>query len=307
MPRERVVFSTRSYGYLADGLAAAAGLPRGAVSCRFFPDGERHLVVATPVARREVVIVGGTVSDADTLEVFDLACGVVALGAESLLLVIPYFGYSTMERVTQDGEVVTAKTRARLLSAIPRARTGNRVILLDAHSEGLPHYFEGGLTSLHLRADPVILRAARKIGIANSVLACADAGRAKRVQSLANALGVPAGFVFKKRLDAETTELIAMSADVEGKPVILYDDMIRTGSSLRNAAAAYLRAGAASVTALATHGVLPGDALQRLRESGLLQGVVCTDSHPRAVARADAFLSVEPIAPLLAEALLSDD
>jgi ribose-phosphate pyrophosphokinase len=306
MPHERVVLSTRSYGYLADHLAAAAGLTRGAVRSRFFPDGERHLVVATPVAGREVVMVGGTVSDADTLELFDLACGVVALGAESLVLVIPYFGYSTMERVTQDGEVVTAKTRARLLSAIPRARAGNRVILLDAHSEGLPHYFEEGLSPVHLRADPVILQAARRKGLADYVLACADAGRAKRVQSLANALGVPAGFVFKKRVDPETTELIAMSADVEGKPVILYDDMIRTGSSLRNAARAYLRAGAASVTALATHGVLPGDSLHRLRESGLLQGIVCTDSHPRAVALADAFLSVESIAPLLTEALLSD-
>lgn len=303
MAAERLVFSTRSYAYLADGLCAEGPFRRGEVRIRSFPDAEHHLLVATAVDRREVVLVGGTVSDADTLELFDLACGLVAQGAENLTLAIPYFGCSTMERASQAGEVVTAKTRARLFSAVPRARAGNRVILLDTHTEGLPHYFEGDLTAVHLAADPVILRAARKSNLADFILACADVGRAKRVQTLANALGVPAGFVFKRRVDPERTELIALSAEVEGKPVVLYDDMIRTGSSLLNAARAYRQAGASSVTAVATHGVLPGRALRRLRESGLLQGIVCTDSHPRAVELSDGFLTIESVAPLLAGAL----
>jgi ribose-phosphate pyrophosphokinase len=270
---------------------------------RRFPDGERALRIATEVDHRDVALVGGTISDEDTLEVFDLASGLVHYGAASLTLVLPYFGYSTMERATKPGDVVTAKTRARLLSAIPAARSGNRAMLLDVHSEGLPYYFEGSLSPVHLPADPVILRAARMQGETDFVLACADAGRAKRVQKLANTLGVPAGFVFKRRLDGERTELIALSAQVEGRPVILYDDMIRTGSSLLNAVRAYKDAGAAGITAVATHGLFPGDSLQRLRASGLLAGIVCTDSHPRAVELADGFLRVESIAGLLAEGL----
>jgi len=298
-----LVFGTSSYGYLARELVRRGGFETGEVEIQPFPDGERALRLRSDVDERDVALVGGTISDADTLEIFDLACGLVHYGAKSLTLVLPYFGYSTMERAARPGEVVTAKTRARLLSAIPCARSGNRAVLLDVHSEGLPYYFEGSLAPIHLPADPVILRAARKQGETDFLLACADAGRAKRVQKLANALGVPAGFVFKRRLDGERTELTALSAQVEGRPVILYDDMIRTGSSLLGAARAYKEAGAAGITAVATHGVFPGDALARLRDSGLLAGIVCTDSHPRAVELADRFLRVESIAGLLADEL----
>src|SRR5262249_38194283 len=153
-------------------------------------------------------------------------------GARRLTLVVPYFGYSTMERAVTAGEVVTAKTRALLLSSIPPAPSGNSALLLDLHSEGLPFYFEGGLVPIHIYATPVVLDAARRLGGEDFVLACVDAGRAKWVQSLANDLGVPASFVFKRRLDAATTEVTAVSAHVRGKPVVIYDDMIRTGGSL---------------------------------------------------------------------------
>lgn len=300
----RLLFSTPSYGSLGDAVCRAAGGERGRVSVRGFPDGERHLLVETPVADREVVLLGGTVSDGDTLALYDIASGLAEQGARTLTLVIPYFGYSTMERAGRPGEVVTAKSRARLLSAVPRAKSGNRVVLFDVHTEGLPYYFEGGVYAAAVSADPVILAAARGVGASDFVLASADAGRAKRVQALANQLGVDAGFVFKRRLGPERTELVAMAADVAGRPVVLYDDMIRTGSSLIGAARAYRDAGAEAVTAVATHGVFPGDALERLRQSGLFQGVVCTDSHPRAGEVADGtFLRVQSIASLLAAAL----
>ncbi len=95
---------------------------------------------------------------------------------------------------------------------------------------------------------------------------------------------------------------MALAARVEGRQVLLYDDMIRTGSSLLNAARAYREAGARSVTAVATHGVFPEGALERLRDSGLLEALHCTDSHPRAAELADGFLHVEPVGWLLAEA-----
>jgi ribose-phosphate pyrophosphokinase len=300
----KIVFATAAYADLGQKLAHLLGAESGAVERKAFPDQERYLRILSPPSGHHVLLVGGTISDFDTLEIFDLGCGLVREGAQSLTLVVPYFAYSTMERASKPGEVVTAKTRARLLSAIPRARAGNRALLLEVHSEGLPHYFDGDLMASQVAADAVIVAAARREGGDDFVIGSADAGRAKRVQGLANLLGVPAGFVMKRRIDDRTTELVAMAANVAGRHVIIYDDMIRTGSSLLSAARAYLDAGAAGVTALTTHGVLPGDALAVLKESGAVRRVVCTDSHPHARELADGdFLRVDSIAEVLADAL----
>jgi ribose-phosphate pyrophosphokinase len=299
----QLVFSTQGYAYLRDDLARTGPFDLGVIEVSTFPDGERYQRVSTPVSGRDVVLVGGTVSDADTLELYDVACSVVKYGARSLALVIPYFGYSTMERAVKTGEVVTAKTRARLFSSIPLADAGNRVFLVDLHAEGIPHYFEGGIRPVHVYAKPVIVDLARRLSGEDMVLACTDAGRAKWVESLANEMGVPASFVFKRRLDGSHTEVIAMSAAVTGKSVVIYDDMIRTGGSLIAAARAYKSAGAVKLTAIATHGVFPGDALERLRETGLFSAIACTDTHPRARELAGASLHVAPIASVLARAL----
>lgn len=295
-----LVFSIPAYAALGRRVCRAGGFTAGRVEHQAFPDGERYLRIESEVRGRDVALIGGTVSDAACLDLFDLACGLVREGCRSLSLVIPYFGYSTMERASKPGEVVTAKNRARLLSAIPLAPNGSRVALLDLHSDGITYYFEGGLVPTHLYAKPLILDAARAHGGRGFVMACVDSGRAKWVESLANDLGTSVSFVFKKRLDARRTEVVSVSADVAGKPVVIYDDMIRTGGSLLKAAEAYRKAGASSITAIATHGVFSEDALGRLKASGLFSRVVVTDSHPSALAVTDEFLTVVGTAPLLA-------
>ena len=175
---------------------------------------------------------------------------------------------------------------------------------MDLHSEGIPHYFSGEVRPVHLSARSLVLDEIRRVGGEEFVLGATDAGRAKWVESLANDLGVEGAFIFKRRRDDGTTEAAAMYADVDGRKVVIYDDMIRTGGSLIGAAKAYLEAGATSTAAVATHGVLPDDALQRLATSGLFTHIVCTDSHPRAHELADQpRLEVVSIAGLLADFL----
>jgi ribose-phosphate pyrophosphokinase len=295
-----LVFSTPEYAYLQAALCDDGRHEPGVIDTFAFPDGERYLRLVTDVAGRDVVLIGGTFDDAATLTLFDLACGAVHYGARRLTLVIPYFGYATMERATKPGEVVTAKTRAALFSAIPPASYGNRVILVDLHAEGIPHYFEAGLVATHVYAKPLVRELILRLaGGSDFVLACTDAGRAKWVESLANDLGVTAAFVFKRRYDGEHTEITAIDAQVAGKRVILYDDMIRTGGSLIGAAKAYLRAGASSLAAVATHGIFPGNALEKLQSAGVFTDIACTDTHPRARALEGAGLQVASIAPLL--------
>jgi ribose-phosphate pyrophosphokinase len=295
-----MILSTASYLRLAQRIAQRTEFLGGEVEREQFPDGERYRRITTSPDGRDVVLVGGTISDEDTLELYDLACAVVKYGARTLTLVIPYFGYGTMERAERPGEIVTAKARARLLSSIPLAGAGNRVVLLDLHSPGIPYYFEGGIRPYHLSAKPLILATAIRLGGDDFVMACTDAGRAKWVEALANDLRVDASFVFKRRIDATHTEVAGINADVQGKRVIIYDDLIRSGSSLLQAAQAYNAAGATSVAAIATHGLFTDGALERLRASDLFSELACTDSHPRAVELASDFLRVETTADLLA-------
>jgi ribose-phosphate pyrophosphokinase len=300
-----LVFATRRYGTLGERVVAEPGFERGEVERRFFPDGERYQRILSECAGRDVAIVGGTITDEDTLEIYDLACGLVHLGVHTLTLVLPFFGYQTMERAVQPGEVVVAKTRAQLLSSIPMAGSGNRVVMVDLHSEGITQYFSGDVQPVHLSALPVVRALILELaGDAPFVIGATDAGRAKWVEHLANELGVDAGFVFKRRLGGAQTAVTALAADVRGKTVIVYDDMIRTGSSLLGAARAYLDAGATRVSAVCTHGVFPGDALSRLSSSGLLETIACTDTHPGALAAHEAGLCrVASVAPLLADHL----
>ncbi len=302
--RPPLVFAQPGYGPLAADLVARLGGEAGQVERARFPDGERYQRIATPVEERAVVIVGGTVDDAATLALYDLASAAVTYGARRLSLVVPYFGYSTMERAVKPGEVVVAKNRARLLSTIPHASAGNRVLLLDLHSEGIPHYFEG-LPAFHVYSKPVLTPIMRAAGGEDFVLGSTDSGRAKWVESLANDLGVDAAVILKRRTSGSETRVTAVSAAVDGRTVVIYDDMIRTGGSLIGAAKAYRESGATRCVAVATHGIFPGDALDRLAACGLFERVICTDSHPRArqLAEGGGPLEVVPCAPCFVEHL----
>lgn len=294
----KLIFSTSSYKYLADAVCNST-LCKGEMVVQHFPDGEVYHCTKTDVQGQDVVLISGTISDTETMELFDLACGLVKQGALSLTLVIPFMGYSTMERAVKPGEIVKAKTRAMLLSAIPAAPMGNKVIFFDLHSEGIPHYFTDGIRPVHVYCKSIVTQAAQELYGNNFVLASTDAGRAKWVESLANDMGINAAFVFKRRLSGDETQVTSISADVKDKNVVIYDDMIRTGGSLANAAKAYKEAGAKEISVITTHGLFTNNALQRIKDSGIIAKVVCTDSHPNALNINDPYLSIKSIAELV--------
>jgi ribose-phosphate pyrophosphokinase len=277
------LLSTVSGRPFADRLAAHLGIPVGVVEREEFPDGERYLrlglVDRFDLVKRQVVLVAPT-ADANSLdEVYRLGCSVVKYAAHSLIVVMPYFGCSTMERAVRPGEVVTAKILARQLSGIPRASRGNVFLLMDLHAAGIVHYFENDAIALELYAEAKLLPAIERLGLSNLVLASTDMGRAKWVEKFANRLQTPVALIHKRRLSGSATRVAAVVGDVAGRDVVIYDDMIRSGSSLCQAADAYLQAGAASVHAVTTHLVIPGDAIARL-EAFPLGHIVGTDTHP---------------------------
>lgn len=300
---KKILFYTEAYAYLAAKLLESGNYEQGELEISYFSDGERYQRIRSQIENRDVVLIGGTVDDRAALELFDLASSLVSYGANSLSLIVPYFGYSTMERAVLPGEIVTAKTRARLFSAIPRSPKGNRIFLFDLHSEGIQYYFEHELYPVHVYCKPIVIDAAGQYGGNNFVIASTDAGRAKWVESLANDLNVNAAFILKRRLSGDHTEVSAVNADVKGKNVIIYDDMIRSGSSIINAAKTYKDAGCANIIVVTTHGLFVNSGLEKLKACGLISKVICTDTHINATKIQDDFLEVRSVAGLINQAL----
>ena len=271
------LFYTERYKYLAEKLAK--DIPLGEFERKTFSDGETYFRFKESLKGKDVIILGGTVSDEETLDIFDMACAASMYGAKSINLVIPYFGYSTMERAVNSGEVVKAKTRARILSGIPRAIEINTVYLFDLHVSGIVHYFENELHAVHMYGKKLIPEVIKKIGKKNLVLASPDEGRVKWVSSLAKENNLPLAVALKQR-DGEDTENIAVDKNVKGKNVLIYDDMIRSGGTLSQAAKAYKDAGAKKIYVVASHGVFTSE---KLINSELFEKIYVSNSHPNAL------------------------
>jgi ribose-phosphate pyrophosphokinase len=275
--------STATSASFARKVARLLDVPLTEVERRTFPDGEHYLRLPlddrSGFISHSVVLVGATENESSIDELYRLGCAAVKYGASRLILAIPYFGYSTMERAAKAGEVVTAKTVARQLSAIPRAAGGNWVLLMDLHASGIVYYFEGDAFTAELYAEPEIVKSIERLGLSKLCLASADMGRAKWVETFANHFHAPVALIHKRRLSGSQTKVAAVVGDVAGMDVVIFDDMIRTGGSLAQAAKTYADAGARSVYAVATHLVLPPGAVEKL-ESSVLSKVIGTDTHP---------------------------
>lgn len=299
---QKIIFATQHYQYLKDRILSIAGSAweNGELDIRDFPDGEHYHRILSNVSNKEVILLGGTIDDQETLELYDLASGCIQLGAYSLTIIIPFFGYSTMERAVKYGEIVKAKTRAVLFSSLPNTSRGNRIVMIDLHVDGITWYFENDVRPVHLYAKEFVMNTALELAAGKPfVLASTDAGRAKWVESLANDLHVPAAFAFKRRLSGDETAITAISADVKNKTVIIYDDMIRTGGSLIHAAQSYRDAGAGDIFVITTHGIFAGNGFEKIKSSGLIKKVVCTDTHPGAMAIKDPMLLVKSVDQLI--------
>lgn len=255
-----------------------------------FPDGEIYHRIITELRNKHVILFCGTHNDQHFMHLLDVACACSKLGAQSLTLLIPYFGYSTMERSTMTGEVIKAKVRARMLSAIPQAKEGNSILFLDLHADGIPQYLEGDTHGFHIYSEELITRTISHLVDLSSprpnvCIGSTDTGRSKWVQSLAKRLGLRAVTAQKTRHSGEEVSLDDIEGSFNGETVVIYDDMIRTGGSLIQAARGYRDKGAGKILAITTHGVLPGKSLTRLLEEKykgepLIETIVSTDSMP---------------------------
>lgn len=299
----KILFSTVTYEYLKSELLAKNELTSGEIESNIFPDGEIYQRLLTDVKGQDVILIGGTIDDANTMELYDLAQGIAHQGANSLKIIIPYFGYSTMERAVKPGEIVKAKNRALLFSSIPMCAEANQVFLLDLHSEGIPYYFDRDIRCNHFYCKDIIMASCKQLFGIDFTLAATDAGRAKWVESLAFEMGVKSAFVYKERKSGSETHITGINADVQGQNVVIYDDMIRTGGSLMQAAEVYKNAGAKEIIAMTTHGLFTKNAIQKIESQGIISKVIATNTHPNANSIQSTIFSCKTISSLISTIL----
>jgi ribose-phosphate pyrophosphokinase len=285
-------------GELARSIATLLKTPVTPAKVGRFPDGEIDVRVDGNVRGNDVFLVQSTcppVND-NLMELLILIDAVRRASASRVTAVIPYFGYARKDRKDEGRVPITAKLVANLLTQAG----AHRVLTVDLHAAQIQGFFDVPVD--HLYAAPVLAEHFRSLELADITVVAPDVGSSKMARGYAARLGGDLAIVDKKRLAADRTEAAALIGTVEGRNVLIIDDMISTAGSITDAARVAREHGAKSVRIAATHGVLCGPARERLRAAPVAE-IVLTDTIP--VDRAGLpSLQVLSIAPLLAEAIL---
>ena len=137
----------------------------------------------------------------------------------------------------------------------------------------------------------------------NIVLASTDMGRAKWIENMSIRLGIPGAYIMKRRLSGSETEVVALNADVKGKNIIIFDDMVRSGSSILHAAEAYKSIGAKNIYVLCVHGIFVEGAIENLKKSGLIKGIYCTNTHAKTQTIKDDFVKVYDMSDIILQGI----
>ncbi len=240
-----------------------------------FSDGEISVQITESVRGMDVFIIQPTCAPANDhlMELLIMVDAFKRSSARSITAVIPYYGYARQDRKAAPRVPITAKLTADLLEA---AGIG-RVITVDLHAAQIQGFFNIPVDNLF--GSIMFVDYIKSKGFANPVIASPDIGGVARARSYANKLGYDLVIVDKKREKANESEVMNIIGDVEGKDIILVDDMVDTAGTLVKAAAALKKKGANSVMACCTHGVLSGPAYERLTE-GTLDELVVSDTIP---------------------------
>jgi ribose-phosphate pyrophosphokinase len=295
------VFSGRANIPLAEKIARCLGDTLGRITLQNFPDGEISVKIEEDVRGRDIFLVQPTCPpvNENLMELLVMLDCFKRASADRLTVVIPYYGYARQDRKDVGRVPITAKLVANII-----AKAGaDRVLALDLHAAQIQGFFD--IPVDHLHAGPVINDYVRSLNIPprEFVVLSPDEGSVKKALMYQKKLGGAIAIVDKRRSSAtETRQANLIGASLEGKTVVIFDDMVSTAGTLVGAANVARMAGAREVYACATHAVLCGQAIERLRDAPLRQLVV-TDSIPVPPNKHLPNLTVLSVAKLLAEAI----
>lgn len=279
-----VIYSTEDSAYFAELIGQALGVAPSRIERNAFGDGELYhrfdVKDSSELFGKTVIFVASTHTDKAFDELEKIGQALAAAGTRRRIFVIPWFGYSTMERAVLPGEMVSAKINARRLSNFPNSNQGNVFLLLDLHVSGILHYFEGDCLRYELSAAELLSQAISELKLKNFIFGTADLGKTRWGEALADRFKTDLVFIRKSR-QFKKTKVLDVIGEVKGKTIIIYDDMARGGGTLIHAVKAYLANGAKEVYAVLSHLALNNESIIKRLEKSPLKKIITTNSHPR--------------------------
>ena len=251
------------------------GIELGKVHLGRFPDGEIELKVEEDVRGCDCFVVQPTCPpvNENLMELLVFIDCLKRASAARVTAVIPYFGYARKDRKDEGRVPITAKLVANLLTKAG----ADRVLTVDLHADQIQGFFD--IPVDHLFASPVIEGYCRELNLENLVFVSPDVGGIKTARSYANRLGAPLAVVDKRRVSPEEAEVGFVIGDVEGRSVVMVDDMVSTGGSISEGARLLMDNGATEVRAAVTHPVFCGPVAQRIADAPIVE-IAVTDTIP---------------------------
>jgi ribose-phosphate pyrophosphokinase len=289
------VFSGRSHREFAESIAREIGAPLGRCEFKTFSDGEIWVKYSDNIRGSDVFIVQSTIPPAENLmELLILIDAAKRASARKVAAVIPYFGYARQDRKDQPRVSITAKLVANLITTAG----ADRVITMDLHAPQIQGFFD--IPVDHLYSSAILVKHFKKMKIPDLAIASPDVGGLKMARAYAKRLEADLIVIDKRRPRQNEAEVMNIIGDVEGKNILIVDDLIDTGGTLCNAVTALQQAGAKDVYAACTHAVLSGNAIDRIEQSNLTKLVV-TDTL--ILRRPSPKIQVESVARIFGEAM----
>ena len=271
MDKNLKIFTGRSNPVLAQKIADSLGIELGILSIKTFSDGELWIKFEENIRGRDVFIIQPTNSPAENiLELVLIIDAAVRASANTVTAVIPYFGYGRQDRKDNPRVPISSRVMVDLMTA-----TGaNRIITMDLHSTQIQGF--ATIPFDHLYSRMVLMDAIKNLGLdpKKSTVLAPDVGSARMSQAYAKRLGMYFALIDKRRYAPNKAEVMHLIGDLKDKDVLIIDDMIDTAGTTVNAANAAKDNGAKSVTAVATHALLSGPAIERIKESAIKKLIV---------------------------------
>ncbi len=262
-----------------------------------FADGETFVKINENIRGSDIFVFQPTFAPATNLmELLVMIDAVRRASARRVTAVIPYFGFQRQDRKDQPRVPITAKLVANLITTAG----ADRVMTMDLHSAQIQGFFD--IPFDHLYAAPVLVDYFLRLQIPNVVVVAPDIGSVKMARAYAKRLSASLAIVDKRRPRPDAVEMMNVIGEVDGKNVVIFDDIVSTGSTLVEAARALQDSGAREIYAACTHGVLCGDAKERIAAS-VIKELIITDSYPHEPARLPSKIRVLSVAELLGEAI----
>lgn len=273
LPPFKIFAGTKSR-YMAEEICKDLGVSLGKMNIQRFADGEFEVSFEESIRGCEVYLVQSTFPNSDNLmELLLMIDAAKRASAHSIAAVIPYFGWARQDRKDKPRVSIAAKLVADLLSAAGVSR----VITMDLHADQIQGFFNVPVD--HLYASSVFIPYIQSLKLEDMVIATPDVGGAKRANNYAKYLNVPLVLCHKQRAKANVVENMTVIGDVEGKNVILVDDMVDTAGTITKAADLMLANGAKTVRALCSHAIMSDPASERIDNCGMTE-MIFTNSIP---------------------------